>query len=156
MGYRLRMPAEIGEWRADLAGTEPEPAVEIGAAIIALINSSEAPGPPLVTRPVPDMPGEDPDPRELLDYQYQQLMEALQHIRGEVADELEPLLSKRAQRLQILLNAIRTEKETAKALITAPEARTRIEDATARQLLAAGPEPSSYSMSVFRSPIRCC
>jgi hypothetical protein len=140
MGYRLRMPAEIGEWLADLAGTAPETAVEIGAALTALINSTEEPDPPLVTRPVPDVPGEDSDPREVLDYQYQQLLEALAHIRGEVADvaaeqwrlqvqlqvagldpamraamehqlaaadELEPLLSKRAQRLQILVNAIR-------------------------------------------------
>jgi hypothetical protein len=164
MGYRLRVPAEIGEWLADLAGTEPEGALEIAAALTALINSARQPGPPLVTRPVPGVPAEDADPRELLDFQYQQLLEALQHIRSEVADvaaqqwrlqvqlqvagldpamrtalerqlaaadELEPLLSKRAQRLQILVNAIRTEKETAKALITASEARTRIEDATA-------------------------
>jgi phage shock protein A len=164
MGYRLRMPAEIGDWLADLAGTEPEPAVEIGAALTALINSSKEPGPPLVTGTVPTRPGPDADPRELLDYQYQQLLEALQHVRGEVADvanqqmrlqiqlqvagldpamraalerqlaaadELEPLLSKRSRRLQGLVDTIRTQKETAKAVITAAEARTRVQDALA-------------------------
>jgi phage shock protein A len=164
MGYRLRMPAEIGEWLADLAGTEPEPAIEIGAALTALINSSKEPGPPLVTGTVPTTPGPDADPREVLDYQYQQLLEALQYVRSEVtdvasqqvrlqvqlevagldpamraamerqlaaADELEPLLSKRARRLQSLVDTIRTQKETAKAVITAAEARARVQDALA-------------------------
>jgi hypothetical protein len=192
MGYRLRMPAEIGEWLADLAGTEPETGIEIAAALTALINSSEEPGRPLVTRPVPDVPGPDADPRALLDYQYQQLLEALQHIRDEVADvvaqqwrlqvqlqvagldpamrtamerqlaaadELEPLLSKRAQRLQVLVNAIRAEKETAKAFITAAEARTRIEDATAelerhhvRGHVTAGPGSSAGRLGLADEP----
>jgi hypothetical protein len=163
MGYRLRMPAEIGEWLADLAGTEPETAIEIGAAITALINSSQEPGPPLVTETEPDTPpGPDADPRELLDYLYQQLLEALQHVRSEVADianqqwrlhvqlevagldpamraalerqleaadKLKPLVDLRARRLQTLVDAMRTEKETAKAMYTAAEARARIDDA---------------------------
>jgi hypothetical protein len=161
MGYRLRMPAEIGAWLADLAGTEPETAIEIGAAITALINSSQEPGPPLVTG-TETPPGPDADPRELLDYLYQQLLEALQHVRSEVADvanqqwrlqvqlevagldpamraalerqleaanRLEPLISRRARRLQTLVDHMRTEKETAKAMYTAAEARARIDDA---------------------------
>jgi hypothetical protein len=161
MGYRLRMPAEIGEWLADLAGTEPETAIEIGAAITALINSSQEPGPPLVTG-TETPPGPDADPRELLDYLYQQLLEALQHVRSEVADvanqqwrlqvqlevagldpamraalerqleaanKLKPLVSLRARRLQTLVDHTRTEKETAKAMYTAAEARTRIDEA---------------------------
>jgi hypothetical protein len=165
MGYRLRMPAEIGEWLADLAGAEPEAAIEIGAALTALISAETEPGPPLVTGTDPD-PVADPDadPREVLDYQYQQLLEALQRLRREVAgvaneqwrlqvqlqvagldpamrgalerqlaaaDKLEPLLSKRAEQLQSLINAMRSRKETAKAMITAAEARTRIRDAAA-------------------------
>jgi hypothetical protein len=165
MSYRLRVPAEVGDWLVGLPESEPEAAIEIGAALTALISAETEPGPPLVTGTAPDpVPGPDADPRELLDYQYQQLLEALQHVRREVADvasqqwrlrvqlqvagldpgmrnalehqlaaadELEPLLSTRAGHLQSLVNAMRTQKETAKAMITAAEARTRIQDAAA-------------------------
>jgi hypothetical protein len=31
MAFRLRMPAEIGDWLAELAGSQPEAAAEVGA-----------------------------------------------------------------------------------------------------------------------------
>jgi hypothetical protein len=165
MSYRLRVPAQVGDWLAGLPESEPEAAIEIGAALTALISAETEPGPPLVTGTDPDpVPGPDADPREVLDHQYQRVLEVLQRVRREVADvasqqwrlqvqlqvagldpgmrnalerqlsaadELEPLLSKRAGQLHSLVNAMRTQKETAKAMITAAEARTRIRDAAA-------------------------
>ncbi len=189
MGLRLRVPAQIGEWLAGLAGSQPEAGVEIGAALTALIGAGEALGPPLVTDAGIDPgPGPDADPRELIDYQYQQLLEALQQARREVADlanqqwrlatqlevagldaamraalerqldaasRLEPLLSRRARRLQSLVDAIRTEKETAKAMITAAEAKVRIEDAAAElghELTAHGTPGDSLGMAEEPGP----
>jgi hypothetical protein len=59
MGYRLRMPAEIADWLAGLASSEPEAAAEVGAALVALMGAATVPGPPLVTAADP-VPGADP------------------------------------------------------------------------------------------------
>ena len=161
MAYRLRMPAEIGDWLAELAGSAPEAAAEVGAALLALMNAQEIPGPPLVIDP--DEPVSGPlDPRESLDLAYQQLLENLQLVRREIAEtatlrsgllvtlaepdlnpdmraaldrqlaaaqELETVLGRRGQRLQVLVDAFRAQKETAKAMITAADARARIRQA---------------------------
>lgn len=85
MAYRLRMPAEIGDWLAGFAGSEPEAAAETGAALLALMAADAIPGPPLVTDPAE--PGREPaDPRELLDYQYQRLLDDTSRLRRELAD----------------------------------------------------------------------
>jgi DNA-binding XRE family transcriptional regulator len=165
MGYRLRIPAEIGDWLAGLRESEPAAAAEVGASLAALMAAADALRPPLATPvEVDPAPGPDADLRELLDYQYQRLLEMLQRVRREVADvanqqwrlatqlevagldpamraalerqleaagKLEPLLSRRARRVQSLVDAFRTEKETAKAMITAAEARVRIDEAVA-------------------------
>jgi phage shock protein A len=91
MAYRLRMPAQLGEWLAELAGSEPEAAAEVGAALLALMHADAIPGRPLVIdpdQPPPSLyPGPDVamDPREALDYSYQQMLESLQRVRREVA-----------------------------------------------------------------------
>jgi hypothetical protein len=92
MGYQLRMPAQLGEWLAELAGSEPEAAAEIGAALLALMQADAIPGRPLVIDPdepprsfYPDL-HVALDPREALDYSYQQMLESLQRVRREVAD----------------------------------------------------------------------
>lgn len=165
MGYRLRVPAEIGDWLAGLRESEPAAAAEVGASLAALMAAADASWPPLATPvEVDPAPGPDADPRELLDYQYQRLLEMLQRVRREVADvanqqwrlatqlevagldpamraalerqleaagKLEPLLSRRARRVESLVDAFRAEKETAKAMITAAEARVRIDEAVA-------------------------
>src|ERR1700733_1697373 len=85
MAYRLRMPAEIGDWLAELAGAAPEAAAEVGAALLALMHANAIPGPPLVIDP--DEPVAAPvDLRESLDLTYQQLLENLQLVRREIAD----------------------------------------------------------------------
>jgi phage shock protein A len=85
MAYRLRMPAEIGDWLTEVAGSQPEAAAETVAALLTLMAADGIPGPPLVTEPDRSDPV-PADPRELLDQQYQQMLEVLQHVRREVAD----------------------------------------------------------------------
>jgi hypothetical protein len=173
MAYRLRMPAEIGDWLAELAGSAPEAAAEVGAALLALMHASAIPGPPLVVDPDEPVPA-PVDLRESLDLTYQQLLENLQLVRREIADmttlrsgllvtlaepdldphmraaldrqlaaaqELEAVLGRRGHRLQVLVDAFRTQKETAKALATAAEAQARIGQAMDGLDAAAGAMP---------------
>ena len=92
MAYRLRMPAEIGDWLADLAGTQPEAAAEVVAALLALMLPDAIPGRPFVVDPGGRWPSLYPDPetaadpREALDLLYHHLVEGLQKTRREVAD----------------------------------------------------------------------
>jgi helix-turn-helix protein len=173
MAYRLRMPAEIGDWLAGLAGSAPEAAAEVGAALLALLHADAIPGPPLVIDP--DEPAVGlVDPREALDLTYQHLRENLQLARQEIADtaahcaellvtlaepdidpgvraalqrqlsaarKLETVLHNRGHRLQVLVDAFRAQKETAKALTTAAEGQARIQQAAAELQQTAGGEP---------------
>jgi hypothetical protein len=85
MAFRLRMPAEIGDWLAGFAASEPEAAAETGAALLALMRSDAIPGPPLATDP-DELAAVADDPRELLDYRYQRLLTDLQPLRRELAE----------------------------------------------------------------------
>jgi hypothetical protein len=91
MAYRLRMPAEIGDWLADLTGTQPEAAAEVVAALLALMLADAIGGRPFVVDPGGQRPGLYPDPetaadpREALDLLYHHLLEGLQKTRREVA-----------------------------------------------------------------------
>ncbi len=49
MGYKLRMSAEIADWLGDLRESDPLTATEVGAALVAVMDSEQLPGPPLVT-----------------------------------------------------------------------------------------------------------
>jgi hypothetical protein len=182
VAFRLRMPAQIGDWLADLAGSDPESAAEVGAALLALASAEPVPGPPLVTaRDEPDAAGlrEPADPREALNVSYQQLLEGLHPVRRLMSDvitavaaadealgqarlsaDADPVqiaaaedrlaqvrrdretLARTSQRLQASVDAFRTQKETAKAVATAAEARLRIEQA----LAAAGLDPDEHEL----------
>jgi DNA-binding XRE family transcriptional regulator len=85
MGYRLRLHREIRDWLTDLRGTEPELARRVGEAVVALLDTGERLGPPLVV-PVESVFRPPDDPREALDYSYQRQLEALQRVRRGVAD----------------------------------------------------------------------
>jgi hypothetical protein len=161
MAYRLRMPAEVGDWLAGFAGSEPEAAAEVGAALLAVMRSDGIPGPPLVTDP-DQLAAVSDDPRELLDHRYQRLLAELQPLRRELAEtayererterllqaaepgsplrahlehrldaarQLEAALRRRTERVQQHVDAFRIHKETAKAVVTAEEARLRIQEA---------------------------
>ena len=159
MPFRLRMPGQLGDWLADLAGSQPEAAAETGAALLVLLQADQMPGPPLVAQA-----GRQPDPRETLDFSYQQMLEGLQRLRELAADastiresaelraqrtdldapgraeaerELdaarrrEEELSARSSLAQRQVDGFRSQKETAKALATAADARRRVLDAFA-------------------------
>jgi DNA-binding XRE family transcriptional regulator len=80
------MTAELGDWLAELAESEPATAAEVSAALVAVLRSAEPAGLALV-----DQPGRRPepvkdDPREVADYAYQQQLAQLQHLRRQVAE----------------------------------------------------------------------
>jgi phage shock protein A len=85
MGYRLRLHSEIRDWLTDLRGTEPELARRVGEAVVALLDTGERLGPPLVV-PLESVFLPPDDPREALDRSYQRQLEALQKVRRGVAD----------------------------------------------------------------------
>jgi DNA-binding transcriptional regulator YiaG len=159
MAYRLRMPGQLGEWLTELAGSQPEAAAETGAALLALLHADAIAGSPLVAEPgEPPDPREtlDVSYQDMLERH-----QAIRHlaaeaaaIRQQVEDSLPPASADRAAqaerehelavarrrektltRLSSVLgqqiSAFRAEKETAKALATAAEARLRVQDALA-------------------------
>lgn len=83
MGYQLRMTAEIAEWLGDLRESDPITAIEVGAALAALMEAAEVASLAFVT-------GTDDtaidDPRERLDYAYQRMLEVLQRLRRKGAE----------------------------------------------------------------------
>jgi hypothetical protein len=85
MGYRLRLHSEVRDWLTDLGGTEPELARRVGEAVVALLDTGERLGAPLVV-PLESVLRPPDDPREALDYSYQRQLEVLQKVRRGVAD----------------------------------------------------------------------
>ena len=76
------MSAELGDWLAELCTSDPASAAEVGAAVAAIMDADEPTSSPLLGAPTPD----PVDRREELDYLYQGMLEAFQHVRMEVAD----------------------------------------------------------------------
>ena len=85
MGYALAMSAEIRAWLDELQATEPATSAAVRRALIALAELGPALGPPLV-RPLPTGWSPGADPREALDYAYQDRLERLAVLRHGVAD----------------------------------------------------------------------
>src|SRR5262249_23755433 len=83
------MSDELRHWLADLSANEPEAALVVGQALVALANEGPALGPPTVAKALPGGPGEDL--REALDDTYQCRLEQLRSLRhaAEEAAELE-------------------------------------------------------------------
>lgn len=82
MANRLRMSAELGDWLAELCTSEPASAAEVGAAVTAIMDADDPTSVVLLGPPA----SERVDPREELDDLYQGMLEALEHVRREVAD----------------------------------------------------------------------
>jgi hypothetical protein len=51
MSHRLRMSAEIGDWLTELRTEDVIAATEVGAALVALMEAPDPPGPALITDP---------------------------------------------------------------------------------------------------------
>lgn len=83
MGRRLRMTAELGDWLAELGESEPATAAEVGAALVAVMDSADPAGLAVLGYPTAATLR---DPRESADLAYQGLLEELQQLRRRVAD----------------------------------------------------------------------
>jgi hypothetical protein len=95
------MTTELSDWLAELGESEPATAAEVGAALLAVLESAEPSGLAIVGDPAVQ---HRPDPREIADYLSQQLLAELQHLRRRVADVATP--RKRAEvRLGMLRDA---------------------------------------------------
>jgi phage shock protein A len=103
------MPVQVGEWLADLHGRDPVAAREVAAALVVLMTAEDLPGPPLVTVPVA---AEPQDPREALDYRYQQLLAHLQVVRRKLAG-----IAARRGRAESLLEAMRVDPDVDPAVL---------------------------------------
>jgi hypothetical protein len=86
MGRRLRMTAELGDWLAELSRSEPLTAAEVGAALIAVLESAGPSGLAIVGEPGRTAELVTDDPRAIVDYAYQQRLEELRRLRRRVAD----------------------------------------------------------------------
>jgi len=118
MGYVLRMSGEIRDWLAGLRDGEPRTAAAIVHALIALVREGSSLGPPTV---VPlDEPPPRMDPREALDYAYQERLERLQDVRSSTAD------AGKVAAAQAEFDAFRVKKETLKARYTSAVAQEAV------------------------------
>jgi phage shock protein A len=86
MGYRLRIPAEIGDWLAGLRESEPSAAAEVAASLVALMDAADPGRLTLVAHADPDNGEPEPDdPLAAADAAYQDLVEDLQHLRQQLS-----------------------------------------------------------------------
>ncbi len=80
------MTAELRDWLTELGESEPLTAAEVGAALLAVLESAESSGLAFVDEPGrPADPATD-DPRAAADHAYQHLLEQFQQVRRRVAD----------------------------------------------------------------------
>ncbi|MGH3302765.1 MAG: hypothetical protein ACRDOK_13985 [Streptosporangiaceae bacterium] len=80
------MTAELGDWLAELGESEPVTAAEVGAALVAVLESAEPSDLAIVGEPGVWARTVIADPRETVDLHYQQQLEALQLVRRRAAD----------------------------------------------------------------------
>jgi len=99
------MSAEIREWVAGLAVGDPDAAIAVGQALVALADAGPDLGPPVVV--ALDNPDPSADLAEL-DYSYQNRLEHLQALRRAVAD-----VSTLRQELQAHINELEESQSTA-------------------------------------------
>jgi uncharacterized protein len=116
MGYVLRMSGEIRDWLAGIGDGEPRTATAVVHALIALAREGPDLGPPTV---VPlDEPVPVTDPREALDYAYQERLEQLHQVRRSEAERAMSgwrLDADQYASIQAEADAFRIRKETLKA-----------------------------------------
>jgi phage shock protein A len=158
MASKLRMSAEIAEWLGDLRESDPATAPEVGAALLAVMDAADATSLAFVTstRELDEDPRVQLDLayQRLLKAMQQvrrrradaamhrkRLERELGERAGTEADHAdlerelatarkrEDALTGQSQQLQILIDAFRTQKEVAKAVVTATRARQSIQEA---------------------------
>jgi Helix-turn-helix len=80
------MTAELRDWLAELGESEPLTAAEVGAALVAVLESAEPSGLAIIGQPGHSAELVRDDPRQTVDYAYQQRLDQLQHVRRQLAD----------------------------------------------------------------------
>jgi hypothetical protein len=80
------MTAELRDWLAELGQSEPLTAAEVGAALVAVLESADPSSLAIVGEPARTPEPVADDPRATADYAYQQRLEGLQQLRRQVAD----------------------------------------------------------------------
>jgi uncharacterized protein len=118
MGYVLRMSGEIRDWLVGLRDSEPGIATAVTHALIALVDAGTELGPPAVV--ALEQPPPRTDPREALDYAYQERLERLQEVRRAAQDD------DYVGSLQAATDAFRVRKEVLKARYTTAEAQESV------------------------------
>jgi DNA-binding XRE family transcriptional regulator len=86
LGHRLRMTAELRDWLAELGESQPATAAEVGAALVAVLQSAELSSLGILSQPGPAAAPVSDDPRATVDDAYRQQLENLQPLRRRVAD----------------------------------------------------------------------
>ncbi len=140
MGYALSMSGEIREWLASLNASDPDEAMVVGQALVALADAGPDLGPPVVaaldSRPFAE------DLAEALDYSYQNRLERQQAVRRAVADVSDLGAEVRAQI---------TELEASKSITDAEELRRLLPGLDrAEQRLTAASQQMQADLDTFR------
>jgi DNA-binding XRE family transcriptional regulator len=80
------MTAELGDWLTELGGSEPSAAAEVGATLVAVLESAEPSGLVIVGEPGRSTQPVTDDPRETADLAYERRLAEFQLLRRRVAD----------------------------------------------------------------------
>jgi DNA-binding XRE family transcriptional regulator len=80
------MTAELRDWLAELAESQPTTAAEVGAALVAVLGSADLSGLAMVGEAGRQAGSVADDPRAQADYGYKRRLEQLQLLRRRVAD----------------------------------------------------------------------
>jgi phage shock protein A len=80
------MTAELRDWLAELGESEPLTAAEVGAALVAVLESAEPAGLTIIGQPGRSAEPVAEDPREAVDDAYHRRLEELQVLRRRVAE----------------------------------------------------------------------
>ena len=140
MGYVLSMSGEIREWLASLGANDPDAAIVVGQALIALADAGPDLGPPVVVALDTKPPAADP--AEALDYYYQDRLERMQASRRAVAD---------VSHLSAEVRAQITELEASQAATDAAELRRLLPGLDrAEQRLIAASQQMQADVDAFR------
>lgn len=134
MGYALSMSGEIRDWLASLSASDPDAAMVVGHALIALADAGPDLGPPVVVTLDSEPPAADP--AEALDYYYQDRLERLQAFRRAVADVSSLSAEVRAQITELEASQAATDAAELRRLLPGLDRAEQRLTAASRQMQA--------------------
>lgn len=134
MGYALSMSGEIRDWLASLSASDPDAAMVVGHALIALADAGPDLGPPVVVTLDSEPPAADP--AEALDYYYQDRLERLQAFRRAVSDVSSLSAEVRAQITELEASQAATDAAELRRLLPGLDRAEQRLTAASRQMQA--------------------